>query len=90
MTIPFQSLPTPAPAWSWPINIAAYDRTPMLSESERAELERIFTQSHGQVRQPTKRILERLARPIEEVLSYIHAPRDVYFAVIRILFLEMH
>lgn len=88
MTQAIQPLPSSAP--SWPINLAAYDRTPVLSESERAALASIFTRPHGQIRQPTKRILERLIRPIEDVLRYLRAPSDLYQAVIRILCHEMH
>jgi integrase len=90
MTQATQPLPSSAPSWPWPLNLAAYDRTPVLSERERAQLEYIFTRSHGQVRKPTKRVLARLIRPIEEALRYLHVPSDDSFAVIRIMCIEMH
>ena len=90
MSQPVPHAPSPTTSWPWPINSAAYDRTPTLTGSEREELERIFTRSHGQLRKPTKRILERLVRPIEEVLGYICASSDDQLAVIRLMCMEMH
>lgn len=80
----------PFHSWTWPIPVESYEHTPVFSESEHAELHRVFSGPHGQIRKPTRHILERVDRPIEDILTYIHAPRDVYFAVIRIIYIEMH
>jgi len=90
MTQFMQPFPSSSRAFPWPLNLAAYDRTPVLSASERAELEYIFTQPNRPIRKPTRGTLARLVCPIEDVLRYIRASRNDSFAVIRLICLEMH
>ncbi len=85
-----QSAPALSHSWTWPIPVESYDSTPVLSESERIELHRIFSIPKGQIRKSTRRILERVDRPIEDVLTYVHASSDVRFTVIRIIYIEMY
>ena len=90
MTQFMQPLPSSSRAFPWPLNLAAYDRTPVLSASERAQLEYIFTQPNRQIRKPSRRTLARLVCPIEDVLRYIRASRNDSFTVIRLICFEMH
>ena len=90
MSHPLQQLSAPAVSWSWPITPAAYDRAPTLSESERAELERIFRQPGGQIRPASRHVLERLVCPLEEALGVLQTRHVVSLAAIRILCIEMH
>ncbi len=85
-----QQTPALSLSWTWPIPVESYDHTLVFSESERAELHRVFSGPRGQIRKPTRHILERVDRPIQDVLTYIDAPKDVYFGVIRIIYIEMH
>jgi hypothetical protein len=48
MNSPIQSSPAQHIPWQWPLDITAYDRNPLLSESEREALESRF---HGVVNQ---------------------------------------
>ena len=90
MSHPQQQLSTPVVSWSWPITEAAYDRSPLLSERERAELARIFRQPGGQIRPASRQVLARLVRPLEEALGALQTRHAVSLATIRILCIEMH
>src|SRR5712692_4335783 len=76
--------------FSWPLAVEHYDRSPGLRHEERDELARLFEQSHGQIRSPTKRLLKRLVGPLEDVLRLTRAPRDAYSATIRMVCSEMY
>ncbi len=65
--------PSPHASWPWPVNVLAYDRTPLLGEAERAELDRVLHLQHSQMHQKTRSLLQRLFRPIDDVLVYVHA-----------------
>src|SRR6266446_9398706 len=76
--------------FSWPLAVEQYDRSPELRQEERDELARLFEQSHGQIRSPTKRLLKRLVGPLEDVLRFTRAPNDAYSATIRLVCIEMY
>ncbi len=88
MTQAVQPLPSSSP--SWPIPLATYDRTLTLSESERTQLARLFTQSGRQIHRPTRHALARLVRPLEEVLQYLRVSRNEFVSVIRLICFEMY
>lgn len=61
--------------WQWPIDLNAYDRTPVLSVTELAELETIIKPG-GHYPYQTARGLQRLFHPVYDVLDWIGAPPD--------------
>src|SRR5260370_25485079 len=77
-------------SWSWPLAIERYDCSPDLRREEYEALAHLFEQSHGQIRQPTMRLLQRLVGPLEDVLRLTRAPRDAFSATIRIVCIEMY
>ena len=76
-------------SWCWPINVAEYDRSPALSEMERSALEGVLSQSHGQIRKPTKAVLDRLVRPIYDALTYMNVSLERRDDILRVLLIEM-
>ena len=76
--------------WSWPVNIALYDRTPSLSEQECLELDRRFGTTHIPPRKETWGVLQRLLQPLYDVLMHIDEPRPIRSDVIRVMAIEMH
>jgi hypothetical protein len=80
MNSPIQSSPAQHISWQWPVDITAYDRKPLLSESEREALESRFDEvANQQVKQSVKAILHRLLQPIEDVLTFLDArPNTLY------------
>ncbi len=76
------------PIWQWPINVAMYNRSPMLSEEESAELE-YLVQAHHQAHRRTRSALHRLLQPIDDVLAYTNAPRSKRPEIVRVLLVEM-
>src|SRR5437667_4545189 len=80
----------PTPSWTWPLATQGYDRSPELHQQEREELVRLFEQSHGQIREPTKRLLSRLMTPLEDVLRFTRASSKSSSATIRIVCIEMY
>ncbi len=66
--------PLHAQRWHWPINSAHYDRTPELYPDEMKELRRKVRKKKSPFRSPTWTVLDRLVRPIEDVLEHVHAP----------------
>lgn len=52
--------PQPRTRWPGPVNVLEYDRTPLLSEAEHAELDRVLHLPHSQIRQRARCILQRL------------------------------
>jgi hypothetical protein len=79
--------------WRCPIDVARYDRNPVLDPHERAELA-LMTQyltarnRHGVHR--SARVLERLIQPIEDVLVVTRAPKGLRYDVVNLLVREMH
>jgi hypothetical protein len=77
----------------WPIDVSRYDRNPLLDPGERAELA-VMTQHltarnrHGVQR--SARILDRLIRPIEDVLALTKAPQWTRYDVVNLLVRQMH
>ena len=65
-------------SWQWPIDLNSYDRTPSLSAVERVELETIMSQRKlgGYRPYQAARALQRLFRPINDVLDWIGTPRQ--------------
>src|SRR2546426_11028132 len=75
--------------WHWPFDLAQYDRTPVLSETESTELNRqlwLTQQVHSRI----KAVLHRLIQPIEDVLRFIDAGDATRRDTIRFLIIEMH
>jgi hypothetical protein len=81
----------PFPTYSWPINVAAYDCNPRLSEIEHTALASRFENMHTQQeRHAVKLNLHRLLCPIEDVLTFLHADPNTRYDMIRVLLFEMH
>jgi len=80
-----QSLPEP---WPWPLNLMAYDRNPLLSHDELTELDRVLL-PNGQMHERSKRILDRLVRPIGDVLAYMRMGYSTANGTQRLLFALM-
>ena len=57
-------LASSSPASGWPIDVTQYDRSPDLSENERAELGWLMSQKPFQLRPKSKQILHRLLLPL--------------------------
>ncbi len=76
--------------WQWPLNLAAYDQSPVLSDQERAEIERRLHDPHGQLHKRTKTVLRRLLLPLYDALELVHARRMARYGTIRAMLMEMH
>lgn len=87
MNQPAHSLP--AGRWCWPINSAHYDRTKALYPDELKELRRKVRKKKSPFRSPTWTVLERLVRPIEDVLEYVHAPVSKRHCIVRAVMTDM-
>jgi hypothetical protein len=85
---PQQQSSRPHSEWQWPLNSAIYDRSPMLSEKESAELE-YLVQAHHQAHKRTRSALHRLLQPIDDVLTYTKAPWSKRPEIVRVLLVEM-
>jgi hypothetical protein len=81
--------------WEWPIDLTAYERAPELRSIERAELEHFIP--HGEPRyvrsvrwfgDPSP-ALERLLRPLQDVLNVTRADKRVRRDTICTFLLEM-
>jgi len=83
---------TPQPvAWSWPLDLARYDKDPQLHPLEYAELEKRFQNGkNGHIYPHTNQILHRFVAPIEDVLRYIEASPEAYHQTLRTMLLEMY
>jgi len=66
------------PAWPWPIDITRYDRTATLSSSEAVALgaveEQVGDWRRPRTRRSAWRTLDRLTRPLADVLGTLSAP----------------
>ena len=82
---------SPSPhGWHWPVDIARYDRSPHLTEVERAELERAMKRKPFQLRPPTKLLLHRLLQPLQDVFTATHLSPIIRHDTMRIMLIEMH
>jgi len=75
--------------WSWPINVATYDRTTELCPEELQELRRKLSMKKSPFRARSWAILDRLLHPIEDVLDCIDAPLDKRRVIVRAMMCEM-
>jgi integrase len=77
--------------WRWPILLMDYDRSPALSEGERAAVQQHLSQTSRVIDQPTRTLLHRLVQPIFDVFTYVR-PADGRTAatIAHILLAEMH
>jgi integrase len=78
---PSQPDTAPAAAWSWPIDLTRYDRSPALSDAEQRALAFLYNPAPGQppvYSWPTwvRRDLERLIRPLHDVASFASPSRE--------------
>ena len=85
MPLPFSSR-----ASGWPIDVTQYDRSPELSENERAELEWLMSQKPFQLRPNRKQILHRLLVPLEDVFAVTHLHPHMCRETLRVMAMEMH
>lgn len=81
--------------WKWPINTDLYDQNPILSQSEQLELERILPNlelGRKYKIQTTSRNLDRLLKPIIDVLRYTNIPiLDISgYSLLKLLLAEMY
>src|SRR5579859_3211688 len=87
------SAPATIASWSWPLDITRYDRTPFLTPFEKEELAYLVTrreQRCGAWRKQSYVILERLLRPIHDVINLRTQNIRVHADAIRVFLLEMH
>src|SRR5437660_7022119 len=75
--------------WCWPINSAHYDRTKALYPDELKELRRKVRKKKSPFRSPTWTALDRLVRPIEDVLEYVRAPLSKRHCIVRAVMTDM-
>ena len=78
--------------WHCPIDVARYDRNPVLDPHERVELAlmtRYLTARNRHGVQRSACVLERLIRPIEDVLVVTRAPKGLRYDVVNLLVREM-
>ena len=81
-------------SWKWPLDLTTYDRSPALSEAERASLESLikcFDAHHPFWPEHAREYLDRFLRPINDVLDYlaihnVHRRRLITNTLLR----EMH
>src|SRR5258708_19037382 len=85
MPLPFSSR-----ASGWPIDVTQYDRSPDLSENERAELEWLMSQKPFQLRPNSKQIVHRLLVPLEDVFAVTHLPPHMCRETLRVMAMERH
>jgi integrase len=85
MPLPFSSR-----ASGWPIDVTQYDRSPDLSENERAEVEWLMSQKPFQLRPNSKQILHRLLAPLEDVFAVTHLHPHMCRETLRVMAMEMH
>ncbi len=79
----------PSHPWTWPVDLARYDRSPDLSEAERAELKRVMRRKPFHLDPSTKERLHRLLQPIQDVFMVIHQNPTICSETVRVLVIEM-
>lgn len=85
-------MPSDLSSWEWPLDLNAYDRTPVLSEDEYRALEqKINSPHHAQFQRRPWRHLTRLFQPIEDALAHCSdGQRHTRDEVIRVMAREMY
>src|SRR5437870_1335105 len=83
-------IPLASPGSGWPIDVTQYDRSPDLSENERAELDWLMGQKPLQLRPKSKQILHRLLVPLEDVFAVTHLHPHMRRETLRVMAMEMH
>jgi len=76
--------------WTWPVDLAHYDRSPDLGEAERAELKRVMRRKPFHVYPSTKERLHRLLEPIQDVFTVTHLNAQICSETMRVLVVEMY
>jgi integrase len=64
----------PLVSWQWPVDLTAYDRSPALSDAERASLESLIKRFDARCSfwpEHAREDLDRLLRPISDVLDHL-------------------
>ena len=91
MKVPIHT--TKHPTYQWPVNLAEYDRSPVLSSAERVEME-ILVPCDGTYGAPLSgrsfSVLKRLTQPIKDVLFLTGANRITFNCLVRIVVKEMN
>lgn len=77
-------------AWTWPVDIACYDRSPDLNEDERAELKRVMQRKPFHLYPSTKVLLHRLLQPLQDVFTVTHLSSSIWPDTMRVLVVEMY
>jgi len=75
-------------SYRWPVNLAAYDRRVALTTAEREELEFLVPRDGEPGMKLNRRslaVLQRLARPIKDVLSLTEANQAIFYCLFRII-----
>src|SRR5690242_7213253 len=80
--------------WTWPVDLARYDRTPTLSRREKEQIAYLATRHVGSGAGPwpenCKAALARLIQPLREVLNRVTKDASFRHHAIRALMKEMH
>jgi integrase len=75
-------------SYQWPVNIAAYDRRVELTIAEREELQFLVPRNGAlgmKLNGRSLAVLQRLAQPIKDVLSFTKANQAIYYCLFRIV-----
>ncbi|HEX6477232.1 MAG TPA: hypothetical protein VF043_00195 [Ktedonobacteraceae bacterium] len=81
--------PSPSHPWSWPVDLARYERSPDLSEAERAELRRATRQQPFHLHPSTTVLLRRLLQPLQDVFMVTHLSHNIWHEIVRVMVVEM-
>ncbi len=84
---PLPDLPLPG---HWPVDVTRYDRSPDLTEAERAELEGLMNRQPFQLRPSSKLILHRVLLPLEDVFAMTHLHPHICGETLRVMAMEMY
>ncbi len=86
------NISTAPPVWTWPVNLATYDRSELLSEDERVALAQLTATRKVSGRWETKfgPALSRLLRPLDDVLAITGGSKVQRNGSIILLLREMH
>jgi integrase len=84
--------PSPEPPWSWPLDATGYDRTPELRPNGAAALAPLVARFDRNLPWPAilDPVLDRLFRPVDDVLSITGATGQLRTAVLRLVARELH
>jgi integrase len=75
-------------SYPWPVNLAAYDCRVTLTTAEREELEFLVPRDGASGMKLNRRsfaVLQRLAQPIQDVLSITEADQTIFYCLFRIV-----